>query len=72
MKMEWDINPQANIPRIIPFLADAILDLNGCQTEGIFRVPGDADAVTGRIKLLFFGDAKSIIDRTPFQIYGVE
>ncbi|KAI9488224.1 hypothetical protein BDB00DRAFT_849422 [Zychaea mexicana] len=34
------------IPRIVPFLADAVIRLNGQQSEGIFRVPGDADDVT--------------------------
>ncbi|RUS26185.1 hypothetical protein BC938DRAFT_471108 [Jimgerdemannia flammicorona] len=34
------------IPRIVPFLADAVLTLNGQRSEGIFRVPGDVDEVT--------------------------
>lgn len=34
------------IPRIMKFLTDAILKLNGCHTEGIFRVPGDVDQIT--------------------------
>ncbi|KAI8138329.1 hypothetical protein BJV82DRAFT_631889 [Fennellomyces sp. T-0311] len=34
------------IPRIVPFLADGVIRLNGQQSEGIFRVPGDADDVT--------------------------
>ncbi|KAJ3151898.1 hypothetical protein HK101_001854 [Irineochytrium annulatum] len=37
---------EEGVPRILPFLADSILKLNGCRTEGIFRVPGDADSVT--------------------------
>ncbi|KAJ3073741.1 hypothetical protein HDU98_000804 [Podochytrium sp. JEL0797] len=36
------------LPRILLFLTDAILSLNGCQTEGIFRVPGDIDLVNGK------------------------
>ncbi|KAI9342869.1 hypothetical protein BDR26DRAFT_858901 [Obelidium mucronatum] len=40
------------LPRILLFLTDAILSLNGCQTEGIFRVPGDIDLVNDlRIRL---------------------
>jgi len=35
-----------NIPDIMVFLTNAILQLNGCQTEGIFRVSGDADSIT--------------------------
>jgi Rho GTPase-activating protein 39 len=38
--------PDLKLPRIMTFLSDAILKLNGCATEGIFRVPGDADAGT--------------------------
>ncbi|KAI8139231.1 hypothetical protein BJV82DRAFT_255614 [Fennellomyces sp. T-0311] len=34
------------IPKIVPFLADAVLQMNGQQSEGIFRVPGDAEEVT--------------------------
>ncbi|RCH92990.1 hypothetical protein CU097_006478 [Rhizopus azygosporus] len=34
------------IPRIILFLTNAVHELNGKKTEGIFRVPGDADMVT--------------------------
>jgi len=30
--------PQLKIPMIMDFLAKAVLDLNGCHTEGIFRV----------------------------------
>ncbi|TPX55048.1 hypothetical protein PhCBS80983_g05628 [Powellomyces hirtus] len=46
MRVEAEKNPDAVVPRILPFLADAIIALKGCRTEGIFRVPGDADAVT--------------------------
>lgn len=44
--------PNLPVPRIMVFLAEAILQLNGCSTEGIFRVPGDSDAVTDlRVRL---------------------
>ncbi|KAJ3010830.1 UNVERIFIED_CONTAM: hypothetical protein HDU68_001953 [Siphonaria sp. JEL0065] len=43
---------QLALPRILLFLTDAILSLNGCATEGIFRVPGDIDLVNDlRIRL---------------------
>lgn len=46
MKIQESIYPQLKIPRILDFLAKAVLDLNGCHTEGIFRVPGDVDMVS--------------------------
>ncbi|CAI2170444.1 2081_t:CDS:10, partial [Funneliformis geosporum] len=46
MKLQEQAFPQLKIPRILPFLAHAILKLNGQSSEGIFRVPGDADYVT--------------------------
>lgn len=41
------------IPKIVPFLADAVLKMNGLQSEGIFRVPGDAEEVTDLVCLLY-------------------
>ncbi|RIA84346.1 hypothetical protein C1645_808810 [Glomus cerebriforme] len=46
MKLQEKSFPQLKVPRILPFLANAILELNGQSSEGIFRVPGDADYVT--------------------------
>ncbi|KAJ3337303.1 Eukaryotic translation initiation factor 6 [Gonapodya sp. JEL0774] len=37
--------PTDEVPRVMVFLADSVLQLGGCKTEGIFRVPGDADSV---------------------------
>ncbi|KAG6866661.1 hypothetical protein C0991_000771 [Blastosporella zonata] len=42
--------PHQKVPIILPFLADGILALGGLKSEGIFRVPGDADAVS-KLKL---------------------
>ncbi|KAJ3412729.1 hypothetical protein HDV05_000299 [Chytridiales sp. JEL 0842] len=40
------------VPRILVFLTEAIWELGGWKTEGIFRVPGDADAVNDlRVRL---------------------
>ncbi|KAJ3412665.1 hypothetical protein HDV05_000415 [Chytridiales sp. JEL 0842] len=40
------------VPKILMFLADSIVNLNGCKTEGIFRVPGDSDMVNAlRVKI---------------------
>ncbi|TCD60483.1 hypothetical protein EIP91_010015 [Steccherinum ochraceum] len=38
--------PHQKVPIILPFLADGILALGGTKSEGIFRVPGDGDAVS--------------------------
>jgi hypothetical protein len=52
MEVQKDTRPGLDIPYILIFLADSILQLGGCKTEGIFRVPGDADAVTNlRLRL---------------------
>jgi len=61
MKAQDEEFPNLQIPRILPFLADAILELNGCKTEGIFRVPGDADQVTGKYFIIpYFSLSQSL------------
>jgi hypothetical protein len=37
----------AEIPKILPTLINAILKLQGERSEGIFRVPGYAEGVSG-------------------------
>ncbi|KAI8388521.1 uncharacterized protein BYT42DRAFT_237779 [Radiomyces spectabilis] len=44
--MNLQTDDELKIPRIVPFLADTVRQLNGPCSEGIFRVPGDADDVT--------------------------
>lgn len=51
--------PDLKIPVILPFLADGILALGGLASEGIFRVPGDADSVS---------ELKSRMDRGHYQL----
>ncbi|RUS18343.1 hypothetical protein BC937DRAFT_88864 [Endogone sp. FLAS-F59071] len=46
MSLQQESLPDLKIPRIVPFLSDAVLTLNGQHSEGIFRVPGDVDEVT--------------------------
>jgi len=44
--------PPARLPRIVPFLIDTIKSLNGFHSEGLFRVPGDAEMITDlRVRL---------------------
>lgn len=49
LKNHWDKDLQ--IPKIVPFLAEAVLRMNGQQSEGIFRVPGDAEEITDLVSL---------------------
>lgn len=44
--MKNSVDSNGKYPKILPFLAEAVLRLNGTATEGIFRVPGDADSIT--------------------------
>ncbi|CAG8561530.1 10944_t:CDS:10 [Dentiscutata erythropus] len=43
LKLQRESYPNLKLPCILPFLANAILELKGQASEGIFRVPGDAD-----------------------------
>ncbi|KAG6857777.1 hypothetical protein H0H87_004193 [Tephrocybe sp. NHM501043] len=54
--------PEEKVPIILPFLANGILALGGLKSEGIFRVPGDADSVS---------DLKLRIDRGYYTTDGV-
>lgn len=45
MKLQEKEHPLLQIPRVLPFLSDSILQLRGDQSEGIFRVPGDMEQV---------------------------
>ncbi|KAK0473133.1 hypothetical protein EDD18DRAFT_1313999 [Armillaria luteobubalina] len=55
--------PHQKVPIILPFLADGILALGGTKSEGIFRVPGDSDAVS---------ELKLRIDRGYYTLDGVD
>ncbi|KAI8914434.1 Rho GTPase activation protein [Gorgonomyces haynaldii] len=46
MERQRKANPNMELPHILVVLAEAILKLNGAKSEGIFRVPGDAEAVS--------------------------
>lgn len=45
MEAQQETQPGARIPVVLKSLTSAILESRGAQTEGIFRVPGDIDAV---------------------------
>lgn len=50
MELQQKTDPKLYIPQIVPFLANTVRETNGKCSEGIFRVPGDADAVTELVK----------------------
>ena len=45
MKAEENRDESGLYPRVLRFLAEAVILLKGCETQGIFRVPGDVDQV---------------------------
>uniref|UniRef100_A0A671PL30 Rho GTPase-activating protein 39 n=1 Tax=Sinocyclocheilus anshuiensis TaxID=1608454 RepID=A0A671PL30_9TELE len=45
MEMQKDRYPDRQLPWVQTRLSEEVLNLNGDQTEGIFRVPGDIDEV---------------------------
>jgi len=45
MKLQTESHSDQTIPLILPFLTEAVLQLNGKSSEGIFRVPGEQDDV---------------------------
>lgn len=63
MQRQEGAYPELRIPIILPFLADGILALGGTEAEGIFRVPGDQDAIA---------DLKARIDRGHYQLGGID
>lgn len=45
MTHERSLNPSAQVPRIVEFLCDSVMRLNGCNIEGLFRIPGDSEGI---------------------------
>jgi hypothetical protein len=54
MELQQNIDNKLQLPQIVPFLANTVRETNGQMSEGIFRVPGDADAVTDLVSSLAF------------------
>lgn len=50
--MGLEKDPKLKIPQVMIFLTDAVKALDGKRTQGIFRVPGDADIVTDLVSKL--------------------
>lgn len=51
MNLQGKTDSKLQIPQIVPFLANVVRETSGQKSEGIFRVPGDADAVTDLVSL---------------------
>eukprot|EP01137_Pigoraptor_chileana_P021021 Opistho-2@84196 len=45
MQLQQDFDPEYPLPKVMTTLCDAVIRLGGEKAEGIFRVPGDMDAV---------------------------
>ncbi|KAN0135437.1 hypothetical protein V8E53_006716 [Lactarius tabidus] len=55
--------PTQRVPIVLPFLADGVLALGGTKSEGIFRIPGDSDAVAA---------LKMRLDQGSYTLEGVD
>ena len=55
--------PTQKVSIVLPFLDDGVLELGGTKAEGIFRMPGDSDAVTS---------LKMRLDRGAYTLEGVD
>ncbi|KAJ1908780.1 hypothetical protein IWQ60_011532 [Tieghemiomyces parasiticus] len=58
------VDAELGIPRVLTFLTDTILQLNGPRSEGIFRIPGDIDQVDRLRRRLDGGDYTPCPDLT--------
>src|SRR4051812_24587579 len=65
IKHDQESDPSLNIPRICTFLLDSVVQMNGMITEGIFRVPGDADNITEMKLKLDRGQFDQVLFKDP-------
>lgn len=63
MEREKQENKDAEIPKILTCLTDSIVKLDGQKTEGIFRVPGEAEGVSGKSNVASLTDRAEMSDR---------
>ncbi|EPZ35453.1 MyTH4 domain-containing protein [Rozella allomycis CSF55] len=61
MGMQKNSFPDLKVPRILPFLTEAVLNLGGQKSEGIFRVPADSEKVS-ELKLRIENDRYDLKD----------
>ncbi|KAI9297276.1 hypothetical protein K502DRAFT_301114 [Neoconidiobolus thromboides FSU 785] len=62
MEHQKEYHPDLTLPRVLPFLTDSVMKLNGHRSEGIFRVPGDMEMVA---------ELKLRIDKDNYEIEGI-
>ena len=62
MDNQTEKNPTDVLPSILVFLIDGIMKLKGYKTEGIFRVPGEIEAVS---------DLKCRIEQGRYDLTGI-
>lgn len=63
MRLQLRTYPDSKVPIILPFLADSIIALGGSKREGIFRIPGDGEAVM---------EMKVRIDKGHYNLQGID
>ncbi|KAG9018853.1 hypothetical protein FRB90_008966 [Tulasnella sp. 427] len=63
MRLQLRTYPESKVPIILPFLADSIIALGGSKREGIFRIPGDGEAVM---------EMKVRIDKGHYNLQGID
>lgn len=63
MRLQLRTYPDSKVPIILPFLADSIIALGGPKREGIFRIPGDGEAVM---------EMKVRIDKGHYNLQGID
>ena len=59
MQQQGESGSTLAIPKILPFLAESIIDLGGMKTESIFRQAGDPDSI---------GEMKARLDRGEYHL----
>ena len=62
-RLQERVYPKQKVPIVLPLLADGVLALSGTKAQGIFRVPGDSDAVAA---------LKMRLDRGSYTLEGVD
>lgn len=68
MERQEKLFPGKELPIVLTVLAESILRLNGERSEGIFRVPGDAEEVGSNVLKANLIDLRAQMDKNEFTI----